>query len=82
MCPIVTAISHLRRRSGIGHALIEEIGVTLVLERQHPARPKKKTGGTQPVSIRAALPLLGLGVAVIVNAIWIGFLGYLVLRLI
>jgi hypothetical protein len=32
--------------------------------------------------LRNALPLIGLGVAVIVNAAWIGFLGYFVLRLV
>jgi hypothetical protein len=32
--------------------------------------------------LRNALPLVGLGVAVIVNAAWIGFLGYFVLRLV
>jgi len=32
--------------------------------------------------LRNALPLIGLGVAVIVNAAWIGLLGYFVLRLV
>jgi hypothetical protein len=32
--------------------------------------------------LRDALPLIGLGVAVIVNAAWIGFLGYFVFRLV
>jgi hypothetical protein len=29
-----------------------------------------------------ALPLFGLGLAVIANAVWIGFLGYCILKLI
>ena len=29
-----------------------------------------------------ALPLIGLGLAMIVNAAWIGFLGYFVLKLV
>ena len=32
--------------------------------------------------LRNALPLIGLSVAVIVNAAWIGFLGYFVFRLV
>ena len=32
--------------------------------------------------LRNALPLVGLGVAVIVNAAWVGLLGYFVFRLV
>ena len=40
---------------------------------------KKAVLGTR---LRNALPLIGLSVAVIVNAAWIGFLGYFVFRLV
>ena len=40
---------------------------------------KKAILGTR---LSNALPLIGLSVAVIVNAAWIGFLGYFVLRLV
>ena len=44
-------------------------------------RHRHKEGGPRrPVTY--ALPLIGLSVAVIVNAAWIGFLGYFVFRLV
>jgi hypothetical protein len=32
--------------------------------------------------VSTALPIVGIGVALIVNAAWVGFLGYCILRLI
>jgi hypothetical protein len=40
---------------------------------------KKAVLGTR---LRSAVPLIGLSVAVQVNAAWIGFLGYFVFRLV
>ncbi len=45
--------------------------------------PVSTAASSSPVStIRIILPLIGLGFAVIVNAAWIGFLGYCLLKLI
>ena len=44
--------------------------------------PVSAAASSSPVStIRIILPLIGLGFAVIVNAAWIGFLGYFLLKL-
>ncbi len=45
--------------------------------------PVSAAASSSPVTtIRIILPLIGLGFAVIVNAAWIGFLGYCLVRLI
>jgi hypothetical protein len=40
------------------------------------------TKAVLPSVVASAIPLLGLGAAVIVNAAWIGFLGYWIFRLV
>jgi hypothetical protein len=59
---------------------LEEVDVVSVTETTNAAPSTRRS--VSPALLGNALPLIGLALAVIVNAAWIGLLGYFVFRLV
>jgi hypothetical protein len=58
----------------------EEVDIVSATETTNAAPSARRS--VSPVLLGNALPLIGLALAVIVNAAWIGLLGYFVFRLV
>ena len=63
-----------------GRCVVEEVDIVRVTETTKAAPSTRRN--ILPALLGSALPLIGLALAVIVNAAWIGLLGYFVFRLV